>query len=891
MLSNLLSPAFAVFRGVVAARLMVSEWIKSLSGIGVPNHHEAADLAIGLDFRSHVSELTRIHPRVRGYFPDLANRDEAIARVMTGPALSEARKLSTFPAARLVSFERARIQDEWRISQDRIHFRLENSDVNTQKEASTLVAWLMIFVVAAMLGFVMTLFYRLAVGHLTGVMFSISTPPACAAGGVLVQNLRARSIALRIGVLGSLLGVVIAPMMLLPERHGGGVSVTLILCAFLAFGLAYVRHYSMPLIRIVGGLIIRPNLFRDLVNQELRPRVLYEFTPDQHTVMTAEVLRRREPSNTPRKRWLNEADGIVVDRLTQVINELLGSDGEKLLVTQESEGLRRLNDPGLIVATRSQRKVQRSLEQMDGGSLAIAGPRGSGKSTLLRKICGQSYQITRVVGQGKRVPPENLEVFAPAPAEYNPKEFVIELFLQVCDAYLAYRGYNPQARMRRSPAGRRRPLSRILRDAAVLLLRLTVSLSLLSFVIWSIKNTLTSPIEQVRESGTNAIEQVKLLGENLWKRENRGFSQVALGIVAFILFPKAATWRLLRRQKLPAAVHVARTYQRRLRQEKTTTTGIGGTFASLTLTGSSAVKDHPWTMPQLVGDLRNFLGGIAEEINEAGRQVVIGIDEVDRIGSVEQAARFLNEVKAVFGITNCLFIVSVADDVGSIFARRAVAGRSVFENAFDDLVAVEPLSMVEAKELLQVRVEGFTDPFVILAYALSGGLPRELIRVTRRMVELKEQARHPQVSELAELLVREELYEVIEGTRTQLGSLALEEVYGAAFILMQEVVIDLKKGSAIKPPAFALATLELPSANRNEEAHRIFSELSAFADFCLAIMQAFESFDLLKVKEVAEKGSSGSYEKLALARQELSVSSASTRRILGNFRVSHGFVV
>jgi hypothetical protein len=61
-------------------------------------------------------------------------------------------------------------------------------------------------------------------------------------------------------------------------------------------------------------------------------------------------------------------------------------------------------------------------------------------------------------------------------------------------------------------------------------------------------------------------------------------------------------------------------------------------------------------------------------------------------------------------------------------------------------------------DLLLKRVPGFTDSFVYLVYALSGGLPRELIRVTRRLVEGNQKfastGRHARLEDLAFILVK-----------------------------------------------------------------------------------------------------------------------------------------
>jgi hypothetical protein len=43
-------------------------------------------------------------------------------------------------------------------------------------------------------------------------------------------------------------------------------------------------------------------------------------------------------------------------------------------------------------------------------------------------------------------------------------------------------------------------------------------------------------------------------------------------------------------------------------------------------------------------------------------RVVIGIDEVDKIRDSDRAEAFLNDVKAIFGVPGCLYLVSLSED-------------------------------------------------------------------------------------------------------------------------------------------------------------------------------------------------------------------------------------
>jgi hypothetical protein len=71
-----------------------------------------------------------------------------------------------------------------------------------------------------------------------------------------------------------------------------------------------------------------------------------------------------------------------------------------------------------------------------------------------------------------------------------------------------------------------------------------------------------------------------------------------------------------------------------------------------------------------------------------------------------------------------------------------------------------------------------------------------------------------------------------------------------------------------------------------EQARRITSQLSAFADLGMTVIDAFSDkfFDLAAVQRRSASGAEGSYEELAVARSELSVSPAGCRAILRRFR-------
>lgn len=300
---------------------------------------------------------------------------------------------------------------------------------------------------------------------------------------------------------------------------------------------------------------------------------------------------------------------------------------------------------------------------------------------------------------------------------------------------------------------------------------------------------------------------------------------------------------------------------------------------------------------------------ISSAFSSSTHAVVIGIDEIDRIGSLDHAERFIGEIKAIFGVEECFFLVAVAEDVGSIFAQRATAGRSILENAFDDIIVVEPLNFSETRDLLLKRVPGFTDSFSYLVHALSGGLPRELILVTRRLVEVNQDLshsdRHPRLEDLAFALVKEAVVEAIRATRSQLARLTLGANWTVIFERLRSSSITLGNASAFltsEPYEVIkeLSELKVPEILKDENsgqsagvgdegnARRITADFVAFSYFGMTIIDAFRDayFDLRIIQRATAEGFEGSYEELALARAELSISPESSRIMLRRFRNS-----
>jgi hypothetical protein len=178
-------------------------------------------------------------------------------------------------------------------------------------------------------------------------------------------------------------------------------------------------------------------------------------------------------------------------------------------------------------------------------------------------------------------------------------------------------------------------------------------------------------------------------------------------------------------------------YQQQLSSSAADKYGISASFgisvsAETTLTAGETRTAVAWTRPELVHEIRDLLGSYAAS---HGR-VVVGIDELDKIATRAEASTFIDDIKGIFGVPRCYFLVSVSEDALSDFERRGLPLRTAFDSAFDEVISVDYLTIDESRDLLRTRLIGLPLRFIALCHALSGGLPRDLLRVARRLFEL-----------------------------------------------------------------------------------------------------------------------------------------------------------
>ncbi|MET8830514.1 hypothetical protein ABZX40_34160 [Streptomyces sp. NPDC004610] len=715
------------------------------------------------------------------------------------------------------------------------------------------------------------------------------------------------------------------------------------------------------------------------------------------------------------KRWENDLRVAgTAPVVLLVVEALLGDDPHSVLLPDSYDGLRAPQGGAYVVAGGAARELRRKLAILEGGTIAVCGPRGSGKTTLLQSA----------------VEDNDFSVSAHIPATYAPHDFLLFLFGRVCEQYIRRKGYPVPEFTRLSGlvrAGRR--LGRALRGlrrraffavlaAGLLVLGLfatsrslwgrydgtvrshadTVAdratglvldvwrgdnlgagllLALAGLLIWQVRRSARwrrhlrrAPRNLVRLTGAalligtgvsvpwdaevrrNAVAVADnvgfLIGEvvlllialMLWlvgyvegdyRLGGRTFparwlySPAALGaLVAFVyvfrrndhavalfLDPDNPT-RLLcltagglllalsswtAREPEPRLVTRCRDQLYHLKTVQTTTAAIApgaAQLAAVTGTHTSSLSTIPPNFPELVDDFRALLTAIADQVRAESHRTVIALDELDRLGSDLQARAFLSEIKAILGVPHVYYLISVAEDVGAAFVRRGLPHRDATDSSLDDIVHVQPADLAESRDIMDRRAPGLTPPYVLLSHALSGGVPRDLIRYGRRIMEMHERTSSMELTDISRRLILEELSDTLAGYHTLLAKQQWSQESADVLGAYRQLTARLRSACACDADAVT-RSLERFSARSAPgvpavpalpgDSAALIHEASVYTYFALTLLQIFAApaFDQRSGQALAN-APAGDPQSLAEARLELSVSSYSARPLIGDVR-------
>lgn len=365
-----------------------------------------------------------------------------------------------------------------------------------------------------------------------------------------------------------------------------------------------------------------------------------------------------------------------------------------------------------FVLTPAARQVERIVGSVPSANVGIAGPRGVGKTAILHRYCRPSLA-------GEDV--HELRVMVSAPVDYAARDFIIHLFARLCEEVLSHRkSYSWKARAASTLA------AMSLGIVPALIVAVGLAMAVNARAHWPVRRLIA--VVQ-REAAMHALV---------------GSAVAVFGMILLILMRRHLPTRLMRLRRSDRMTERAKAHLRRLRFLQSVTRGRTASVSvapKILIGGSSSQQftEMQSTLPELVEEYRDFATDLSiwwRSRNGGRGGLIVGIDELDKIATSEAAERFLNDLKSVFGVPYCYYFVSVSDEALESFEQRGFLSKTVYDSAFDEVIRVSPLSLVEARLLVQRRVAGMPEPFVALCHVLSSGLPRDLLRTVRTLLEL-----------------------------------------------------------------------------------------------------------------------------------------------------------
>jgi hypothetical protein len=447
--------------------------------------------------------------------------------------------------------------------------------------------------------------------------------------------------------------------------------------------------------------------------------------------LTWQTIRTAAAAVTAYRAWRVDLTRVVRRRLLDEYRKVANAQDPPVLQIRTAPGLAAPNSDQVIV--RSEAEQLRALTfDLGAGAVAISGSRGVGKSTLLTTLTGSGQDTT-------------LGLVVSAPVRYDPRDFLLHLYAQLCDLVLDRLGD-------RRVNGRFRRLVVGIRRAVATLFRLVAVLCLLGVLFAGSRAWLVGHLPLPRLAGTWFFAGLALLLTSGWIRGSKPARALALA---------AEASRRLRQARYLQTV------------SSELSSGLGQSSAQFSWRRARQWAEQPHTLPDLVQSYRQFATEVAWwwQAETGGRgKLLIGIDEADRIVDPETAESFVNEIKSVFGIPHCVYLVSVSEEALAKFERRVVRMRTVFDSAFDHVIRLRPLLLRESLELLRQREPGVPDRLWVLCHCLSGGMPRDVLRTARTMFEVhRDSVGASSVPDLAARLVGREVQTVKRGFQGQPG--------------------------------------------------------------------------------------------------------------------------
>ena len=396
--------------------------------------------------------------------------------------------------------------------------------------------------------------------------------------------------------------------------------------------------------------------------------------------------------------------------MTQAIAVEWGDPATERVAFSDGAELSSTSQPRQVISTEAGRRLAIALSRRFGSAVGLAGARGAGKTELARSVSVGAQEPT--VG-----------VFMPAPVTYDSKQFLLRLLKEVCLRVL-------------EGADHRR-----LDDQALRTIR---------------QRRVIFGVQAIVVGAGFGIIVGYVIDVDIRKLEiSKLYAGAALAILG-AAFPVIARPFTVRHRLNSKHLHADRVLRAIEFTETSTSNAEGGlTFHGLAAKRARGVSLVRTSFSEI--DIAREFDDLVQSIAAAGGAVIVAIDELDKMPSDDAAVEFLNQVKVLFGVRNCSFVVSVSESAWARFEQRGLPFRDAFDSSLDEVISVAVLRPAESRDLLRRRSSSITDLQCLFCHCLSGGVPRDLLRYARLLAQAADRAGDRHLAPVIAALLADEL--------------------------------------------------------------------------------------------------------------------------------------
>lgn len=449
-----------------------------------------------------------------------------------------------------------------------------------------------------------------------------------------------------------------------------------------------------------------------------------------------------------------------VDRLLRLDANERGERKGVLVLTPQAPDLVEL-ETAEATNTPDISRLRELVVNASTSAFAIAGTRGIGKTTLIRALTSDRALF-------------NVAAVVPAPVHYDPDALLRRIHSDLAQAILTRYGAEDVLVQLQQSVEQRIRIRRFL---------IAITAFFAGFFLFAL-NLLNLPfIHNIGAGGTIGILLIFVayitimsLGYGRNSRNNRKSDDVVRNAVEAL---ESLRWSTEATQTAKSSFSAAKI------------------FVGLEDTDSSTRKERDWSRPERIADLVSFLrrhltlARESTDIRSDVHRIAIAVDELDKISDTDEILNTINSLKDLFRIPDVHFLVSVSSDAMTRFALRGVVSRDAFDSSFDAVIELHRLTAEEAHRILSGRAIGFPRSLSAISHAWSGGLPRDLIRVARRCVELRRNTETTSIDQLAASIIAEDLAQALIALR--ITDNANDDDHGAVPSKLTPLITDLTR--------------------------------------------------------------------------------------------------